>query len=172
MKKFIIILLSILVVGAIAFDVWLVIEHKKQPPSLEVKPYTKVYLPYEYPKTTLTKPEIRSLLDNLYKIKYTYEEIEEQEQLTWGYAQGNHIMICDHISATNYVYVLAHEMVHIKYNTNNETFAEYKTITTLVESGNELFRAVATDRAKFIVSGGLNGTERDCGYYLKEYFNW
>lgn len=174
MKKFIIIILSILVAIAIGFDIYLVYRHHhpKEPPHLDIIPYEHFTIPQEHIETELSKAEIRTMLDSLYNIKYTYREIEEREQLEWGYTHDGVIEIVNYISPIDYVHVLAHEMTHIKYGTSNETFTEFKTITTLYESNNILFQKVALNRAKFIISGGLAHDERDCGYYLLEYFNW
>ena len=174
MKKFIIIILSILLALVIGFDIYLVYRHHhpKEPPHLAVIPYEHFTMPQEHIETDLTKAEIKILIDNLYKTKYEYQEVEETEQLVWGYTHDGIIEVYKNVDNLDYIIVLAHEIVHIKYGTSDETFTEYTSIITLYESNNILFQKVALNRAKFIISGAYQGTEYDCGYYLLEYFNW
>lgn len=169
-RNFIVFLLIALFV-ALVFDLVLVYKHKKwkEYESMAYVPYTHILIPYRDIKCDLTKAEMRNKLDKLYKIDYTYEEIDEIEQLVWGYSKDNHIMICKNVKNGDYIYVLAHEMTHIKYKVCNEIFVEYKTIITLYESKDKLLQEIALNRARFIVGGGV-ATEYDCGYYLLEYF--
>ena len=77
MKKFIIIVLSILLALAIGFDIYLVYRrhHPKEQPHLDVIPYEHFYMPQEHLETQHTKPQIRIMLDNIYNTKYKYKEI-------------------------------------------------------------------------------------------------
>lgn len=166
-----IIFLSITLLIALIVDFCLIYNQKKREEyeSMAFVPYNHIQIPYSSIKCDLTKGEIRQKLDRLYRIDYSYEEIDEIEQLEWGYVNGNHIMIYKNVRESDYIFVLAHEMTHIKYGVSNEIFVEYKTITMLYESGNKLFKQVALNRARFIVGGGVT-REYDCGYYLLQYF--
>lgn len=172
MKKFIIIILSILLALVIGFDIYLVYRHHhpKEPPHLDVIPYEHFYMEQEYIETQYTKPQIRIMLDNIYNTKYKYKEVEEIEELVGGYTHNGTIYVDKNVDTIDYIIILAHEVTHIKYATSNETFTEYTSIVTLYESNNILFQKVALNRAKLIVGGGLYGTEYDCGYYLIQYF--
>ena len=170
MKKLIIIILSIMVAIVVAFDIYLVYRHynPKEPPSLEVIPYEHLTLPTKPIECNLTKQEIKSLLDKFYRIRYTYGEFDSLSDD--GYVNGNHIVIKSSLTKEEYLFALAHEITHIKYETSNETFVEYTTIIELYESGNELFKQVALNKTRMILSGSAMGTDYDCGAYLLTYF--
>lgn len=69
-----------------------------------------------------------------------------------------------------YVKQYAHELTHIKYQTKDERFVVYTTITTLYESGNEYLQWVAIDYANEFMTKSRPEKSYDCGYYLQEYF--
>ena len=176
MKKFIIIILSILLATIIGFDIYLVYRHYNQvePPHLDVIPYEHFYMPQEHIETQYTKLEIKEMIDCIYNVDYKYQEVGFLNSNVLGKSNIDKkvLKIVPYINEIEYIWVLSHELVHIKYQTANETFTEYTSIITLYESNNILFQKVALNRAKFIISGAYQGTEYDCGYYLLEYFNW
>lgn len=178
-KKITIWILSILIVLSVIANGIMVykIKNKPKPPSLDVIPYEHYYIPQDIILCTLTKTEVKEMIDDVYKTSYTYNEVGYLGvDLRGDTLQGNadttnrHISVLSNLQIINYIEVLSHEIVHIKYQTTNETFTEYTSIISLYESDVGVFRSVALNRARFIIGGGCAGTEYDCGYYLIEYF--
>lgn len=176
MKKIIIIILSILLSIILAFDIYLVYNHVNKKPqlSLDVIPYEHFYMEQEHIETQYTKLEIKKMIDDIYNVNYEYQEVGFLNSNVLGKSdiEKRVVNVVPYTTEIEYIWVLSHELVHIKYQTTNETFTEYTSIITLYESNNILFQKVALNRAKFIISGAYQGTEYDCGYYLLEYFNW
>lgn len=169
-KRRTITLLSFLILLAIVFDL-IIVAYFSVPryQTLEVVPYEHLTLPQQPINCTLTNAEIKSMLDDFYKLKYTYYEDATITGLEGGYTEGNTITISSNLTNVEYLYALAHELTHLKYRIVDETLAEYRTIIDLIESGNTLFEQVGMNRARMIISGGMAGTEYDCGYYLRKY---
>lgn len=173
-KKITLWVLSILIVLAIIVDGIIVyrINNKPKPPELEVIPYEHYYIPQEKITCSWTKQEVKVLLNLLYDTSYTYSEQDYIGEKIAGDSNiaDRHIIVLSNLSVIDYIWVLSHEIVHIKYQAANETFTEYTSIVTLYESEIIVFKKVALNRAKLIISGGYAETEYDCGYYLKNYF--
>lgn len=169
-KRRTITLLSFLILLAIVFDLIIVAYFSKPHyPMLKVIPYEHLTLPVQPIDCTLTKMEIKAMIDDFYNIHYNYYEADIQGT-DGGYVdKKRNITININLTNTEYLFALAHEITHIKYNTPNETFVEYTTIVELLESGNTLFEQVAMNKARMIISGSAMGTEYDCGYYLIKY---
>ena len=169
-KRIAINVLSFLVLLGILMDI-IIVAYFNQPrySMLEVMPYEHLTLPRQPINCTLSRREIKIMLDDFYRIPYNYYEADIPG-LDGGYVDSNHnITISSSLNNSEYLFALAHEITHIKYNTPNETFVEYTTIVELIESGNTLFEQVAMNRARMIISGSALGTEYDCGYYLRKY---
>lgn len=164
-------MLSFLLFITIILDIFIV-NYFKVPryKTLDVIYYEHLNLPQQPINCALTKHEIKSMLDDFYNIYYIYYEDETLDISIGGFVEDNTITINANLNNIDYLYALAHEITHIKYKITDETLTEYRTIVDLLESGNSLFEQVAMNRARLIVSGGVAGTEYDCGYYLLPYF--
>ena len=151
---------------------FLKINTKPTPPALEVKPYTNVGYSFEAFENTLSKEDVKQILDMVYQVKYSYTEQDNLGEDIEGYAytNPNRVIVRKDLDLETYIVVLSHELTHLKYATNNETFTEYKSLTTLYETGISAFQSAALNKARFIVGGGYAGQELDCGYYLLIYF--
>lgn len=68
------------------------------------------------------------------------------------------------------LWVLAHEMTHLKYVTKNETWTNFKTWQTLYESNNKVLKQRAEYAIKeYCQNGYLKNTEYDISYYIVKY---
>ena len=178
-KIALIILLSIGIVLATINNILIVTTHKRiQSYRLDIIPYEHFYIPMQELDCNYTKQEVKSILDKKYKQKYTYSEANLYESHSNGFLytaaitniKEKTIIISSTLSIEEYIYVMSHELTHLKYKSTNETWVEYTAIIALYESGNDVFEIVALNRARQIVSGFFINTEYDCGYYLLEYF--
>lgn len=174
MKKQTIIIWA-LVIAIIA--VWgaigiLKINTKPAPPSLEVIPYEHIGYSFEYFDNKISKIDAKLILDLIYDIDYTYTEQDDLGEDITGRAMSNpnHIFIRKDLDLETYIVVLSHELTHLKYQTNNETFTEYTSLITLYETNIKMFQSAALNKARFIVGGNCDKKELDCGYYLLNYF--
>lgn len=140
------------------------------------------------------KPKSHSellIIENRYKYEYKdycrYQELVSKEFNTYhtltisskGWDEnefGKCIVLFRKVILRNYqqyltdVKAYSHELAHIKYQTNNDTFVTYKAITTLYESENQFLNFVAIEYANDVLSGGYQNTDYDCSYYLYKYF--
>lgn len=177
MKKYVIIILSILVIIVLSLDIYLVIKHKRQKESttLQFVRYNHFEIGYRIGvDVQYNKSQIKNMLDDIYNVKYTYQEDDLGNVATCGIANiaNKSITMNSRLSPKDYVWALSHEIVHIKYKTADEVFTEYTSIITLYECGNDVFSNIAYNRAADIVAGVYKNTEYDCGYYLINYFGW
>lgn len=173
-KKIIIWVLSILLGLTTIANVIITYKIKNidKPATLRVVPYEHYYSPQEEIICNLTKAEVKELLNDIYQTSYTYSEQEYLGENVKGVADvtNKHITLLSDLHTIRYIEVLSHEIVHIKYQTSNETFTEYTSIVTLYESGIETFKKIALNKARLIISGTYENTQYDCGYYLLKYF--
>lgn len=177
MKKIIIIILSLLLLIVTIANVQITrsIRHKKRT-TLKVVEYQHVDYELERFDCDLSRREIKIILDALAGVSYEYIEVREiwqgNKYATAGTTdiKNKTITLVDWLPAEYYIVILAHELTHLKYKTENETFTEYKSITWLYETNIRVFQIASLNRAKTIIRGDYAGTEYDCGYYLLKYF--
>ena len=74
------------------------------------------------------------------------------------------------LSGADYAIALTHELVHIKYQTGNETWTSFKTFVVLYESKSIILQNVALYYAQQQLSG-MYIDDYDCSYYIAEYLN-
>ena len=163
------ILVALLILTWIAIGI---VKSKTKQLELAVIQYNHRHYAMEYVDCNLTKQEIRDVLDDIYGVSYIYYETNYLGEDVDGIAESkpNRISVLDSLDNETYIIVLSHELTHLKYQTSNETFTEYKSLTTLYETNIEVFKKAALNKVKFIIGGGYDGKEIDCGYYLLNYF--
>ena len=117
------------------------------------------------------KSDLKRLVDKLVNIPHLYTEKGKRMQ-NWGYSQimFRRVVINSDLEGEDYVITYTHELMHLKYWCENETYTSFKTFVTLYKSGNVILRNVAERYAYDVVTNGsFIGTEYDCGYYIMEY---
>lgn len=172
--KWIIAFVLALMVGVTVFQVWHIkCYYKMEPSACEECYIVNQYYKPEFESENLTHKQIRKWIDSEINTQYklNYKELSFKE-----YGRSLVLLriidIDNHQAENNidFAKALAHEQIHIKYQTENETFVTYKTITTLFESDNEFLKFVAVDYANDVLTGGYRGTVYDCGQQLLDYF--
>ena len=162
-----IIIIIILIVLNVYF--WCIIGH--------LKLSYKNYKPKEYEHSQFYNPQVnisldktsaRKLIKKLVKTPHTYKE----KQID-GYGRSiilfRKVEININLGIEDYVITYTHELTHLKYLTENETWVSYKTFKTLYESGNTELKYIALNYANKVLQGNWQGTEYDCGYYILKY---
>lgn len=160
-----IILLSILLAITVSTELHIYLSYNLKPKDYE---YMQVYEPFI--KINISKSEARIIVDDLYDIPHLYNE----KDLSNGDLGRTLILfrivdIDKDLDVLNYVITYAHELTHLKYWCNNETFVSFKTFVHLYESDNKILKYIATIYANNIFNGSAKNTEYDCGYYIQEY---
>ncbi|MBR7090875.1 MAG: ImmA/IrrE family metallo-endopeptidase [Clostridia bacterium] len=80
------------------------------------------------------------------------------------------VLLDNNLNSTQTIQTLAHELCHIKYYTNNETYTEYMTFVELYESDNEYLKNAAEWMIyEHLVLHANYGTAYDISYYIAEY---
>ena len=80
------------------------------------------------------------------------------------------VILDDELNSTQTIQTLAHELCHIKYFTNNETYTEYMTFVELYESDNIYLKNAAEWMIyEHLVLQVHYGTDYDISYYIAEY---
>lgn len=120
--------------------------------------------PYNISRETI-KNDIDSLFDNP---KYTLFHTDLQYPW-WGLAdtKENKIYIENSLGYENYCFVLAHEIVHIKYNTHCERKTNLITWKMLFFSGNDYFKNIALQYAYKDLHGYIDYDYSFLGYIEK-----
>jgi hypothetical protein len=79
-------------------------------------------------------------------------------------------MLDNELNSTQTIQTLAHELCHIKYYTNNETYTEYMTFIELYQSDNVYLKNAAEWMIyEHLVVQAHYGTAYDISYYIAEY---
>ena len=78
----------------------------------------------------------------------------------------------DNLKDYEIIYVLTHELCHLKYNTYNETYVEFMTFKELYESDNPILKL----RAEWMVYEHCTlevkeGSKYDINYHIQKYLN-
>lgn len=80
------------------------------------------------------------------------------------------IVVTENLSYIDYIWTLAHEMIHLKHLTSNETWTNFETFKLLYNSEESEFRAVACIFGnRYLTNFYWNNREYNIGYYIK---NW
>ena len=168
-KTIVIIILSVLLAISTSLIGWIKLSHNWKP-----KPYVSVKLEQPIDATrNVPKCELKRLVDKLVGVPHFYAEKGERMQ-NWGYSQimFRRVVINSHLKGEDYVITYTHELVHLKYWCENETYTSFKTFVALYESENVILRNVAERYAYSVITlGEFEGTEYDCGFYILRYLN-
>lgn len=104
--------------------------------SMLYKPYNKINIEYTEPTYNYSKTEIRNKLNHItgvswyiYREKNLKEDISGRTQLLF-----RTIEVSPQLTTNEYIEVMCHELMHLKYHTRNERFAQYQTFVTLYNS--------------------------------------
>lgn len=136
--------------------------------SYKPKPYEYTYIKVQPIEETLTKESAKKLIKKLYNTPHIYKE-KSFDGFGRSIILYRKVEINKDLKLNDYIITYAHELTHIKYCTENETWASYKTFKTLYESGNAELRYIALNYANEVLSGCWQGTDYDCGYYILKY---
>lgn len=134
--------------------------------QIESKYYHAVYSNIDY---GYTKQEIRSKLEDIVGVDhYLYFEKSLGEQ-TAGCTllMFRTILIASDLSVNEYIEIVCHEFIHLKYNTGNERFTQYQTFITLYNSE---FRQIALNIAHDMQAGRY-AYEYDCTAQIVDFLN-
>lgn len=175
-KKIIIWVLSVLIIFVTIANIQIIfaIRHQNKT-ELKVVEYQHVNYELENFECSLSKQEIKIIMDALLDVSYKYYEIDDLggdlRFLITGTAniKDKTIKVLSTISKECFITTLAHEIMHIKYKSHNDTFTEYKALTWLYETNINVFKVASLNRMKTIVRGDYAGTDYDCGYYILKY---
>ena len=162
MKKAVIIIICILL-GIVTFEmIYPRVAYKMEYKSAN----TSIYVEYKE-VTNYTKQEVKSKLEELLGLScYFYQEKDLGEEISGvSYLMFRFIIIEKDLNINDYIEVLCHEMIHLKYNTLNERFTQYKTFEVLYNSE---FNQVALNIA-YNMKHGIYPYEYDCYAYIVEY---
>lgn len=164
-KILIIVLLSIMLAGTVFNIIYITKSHDKFKPKGY---YTTIALEEIQP---LEKWEYKALINELFNTPHIYIENNIKKQNVDGFAIPfiRVIVVEPNLSNVDYAYALAHEFVHVKYQTGNETWTSYKAFVELYESGSSALKYVALRYAVRQLQGCYADTEYDCSYYIFEY---
>lgn len=164
-KSIIIILLALLLILMMGMEGYILFSH-----NWKVKEYTRVDLQVPTMEYNLTKAQAKELVKDLYDTPHFFTEKElqgatlGQSYILWRVAEINFGLDVEDFTIT-----YAHELTHIKYQVQNETYITFMTFKVLYESGNAVLQNMALRHARVILGGGYNGTAYDCGYYILDY---
>lgn len=169
MSKRKIIIITILIVLNVYF--WSVIGYSKLSyNTYKPKPYEQTRLEVIQNDTVLTKADVKELIASIYNTPHFYKE-KDLNQMGRSIILFRKVEIDKDLSVYDYTITYTHELTHIKYCTENETWVSYQTFKTLYESGNAELRYIALNYANKVLNGYWQGTEYDCGYYILKYLN-
>lgn len=138
-------------------------------PRMEYKDHKYYYIYQDYMECPYTKNELKTMVSELFDTPHIYAETNYDSR---NIAALRIIKISNKSHTFSYVKQYAHELTHVKYQTKDERFTVYKTITTLYESNNEYLQWVAVDYANEFLTKSNNDKDYDCGYYLLNYFTF
>lgn len=160
-----IILLS-MALGLTCFMLW----HIHFSHALELKAYSLTRLEIPQVEQTLTKESAKQTLKKLYDTPHIYIEKDlPQGDMGRSMAFFRVVEIDTDLDLHDYIIAYAHELCHVKFQVNNETYTAYQTFVTLYESGNAELQYHAMVYADQIVSGNALSAIYDCGFYILEY---
>lgn len=138
----------------------------------EVHAHSYQILPESYnAQNTLTKDEITNLVNTEFEFSYLLFFTNFNDSFIEGRASlfFNIIEIKATLNGAHFAIVLTHELVHLKYNTNDERFTNFHTFIILYESQSPYLNYCAIVFANKIFSHSVYPTAYDCCYYITEY---
>lgn len=138
-------------------------------PKMEYRESEYAYIYQDHMDCPYTKSELKTLVRELFDTPHIYGETKRDSNSLIPFRIVN---INNKLYDCAYVKQYAHELTHIKYQTKDERFVVYTTITTLYESGNEYLQWVAIDYANEFLTKSRPEKSYDCSYYLIEYFTF
>ena len=113
------------------------------------------------------KDQIEELFDNPLYI-YTEQSIQSKGYYGKAYIIPRMVILDKSVDIKNYIFTLAHELVHIKYITECERFTNFQTFKVLYESNIPELQYVALWYAKKDMAGKIH-YEYSCWGYISEY---
>jgi len=138
--------------------------------SFEVK--DAVYCDYAKPEyLEITNEQAIELVNEHFGMTYFLRIVDLDESL---YGQSivpiNLVLLDDSLNCVQTIQTLTHELCHIKYYTNNETYTEYMTFVELYESDNIYLKNAAEWMIyEHLALQGHVNTAYDISYYIAEY---
>lgn len=161
----IIAILVVILLIVTALNIYITLAYNWQPKPYEVGHFVDAPPPYEEPSKAEAKQMVKAVYDtpHILKEKYMDKDGDTNYFTRTVYVQKG-------VSVSDFILFYSHELTHLKYWCENETFVMYKTITTLYESDNHVLKCVALAAKKNILDGNVENPEYDCGYYLLQYF--
>ena len=128
------------------------------------------YVEIEYDTPDLEVWEYKGLIDSLYDIPHFYIKCKVPGPYTHGSSVCVFGLVFVEPNLTGYDYAItyAHELTHVKYQTVDDTWVNFKTFKVLYESGSEPLRQIALQFADEQFRGCYDGNY-DCAYYIYEY---
>ena len=168
-RTFIIVVLVVLILGVTNLNLQMRYSHNIGVKEYEVLDLSQCNIP-ENLAETVNKQELKIKIQKLFNEPHSYKEIEsEQLGETFTNAFLRKVAIKKDLDNEWYVITYTHELCHIKYWTQNDTYVSYKTFVILYESGDYIFKNVAERDAYRVLSGYWKGTDYDAGYYIQNY---
>lgn len=161
----IIAVLAILLLLVTILNIYMTVVHDWHPKPYEVGRVIDTPPPYKEP----IKAEAKQMVKALYNTPHILKETDMQNDGDVNYFLRT-VYVRKGVPVSDFILFYAHELTHLKYWCENETFVMYKTITTLYESNNQTLKSIAVNAANFILDGNLKYKQYDCGYYLLKYF--
>lgn len=161
----IIAILVVILLIVTGLNIYMTFAYNWQPKPYEVGHFVDAPPSYEEPTKAEAKQMVKAVYDtpHILKEKYMDKDGDTNYFTRTVYVQKG-------VSVSDFILFYAHELTHLKYWCENETFVMYKTITTLYESDNHVLKCVALSARKNILDGNVENPEYDCGYYLLQYF--
>lgn len=146
--------------------------YSKTANKLEYKetPIMSIYTNYAHePKESKQyyKEQIDELFNNPLYI-YTEKSVQSKGYYGKAYIIPRIVILDKSIDIKNYIFTLAHELVHIKYITECERFTNFQTFKVLYESNIPDLQYVALWYAKKDMAGKIH-YEYSCWAYIYEY---
>ena len=166
-KTIVIAVLVALIVAVSSLNCRIHFSHRWKVKPYQVEHYSK---PQNYAEF-IDRSDLKLWVKNLVDTPHIYHEKANLPQLARTSILFRSITIRKGLDNETFALTYAHELVHIKYLCQNETYTSYKTFVILYESKNVTLRNVAERYAIDVLAGGWKGTAYDIGYYIQNYLN-
>ena len=174
LKFYVTILIILVLVNVFLWTNFYLVIYKN---SYAVIPTDCMYYEPVKEQDNITVEQAIDIVNEHFGISYRlrFDDIREQGILGTanffcGISWFNIVTLDNDLTGWDMLYVLTHELCHIKYYTADETFTEYMTFVELYESENEFMhnRGDWIIREQVYYKRKIN-TEYDCAYYIIEY---
>lgn len=160
--KSIILIILILLVILFVYNASLLFSHR-----MNYIEYNKAGILINKVEPVKSKQEYKKDIDKMLDVSHIYLS---NNLITMSFVPTRTVFVDENANIKEYIKSYTHELVHIKYNTRNERFTTYTTITTLYETEDKYLQYLALDYANDVWGGQFVKTKYDCGYQLAEYF--